>query len=260
MSKSKSSFTVIVNGNIMNACFHQAKSLYVRYNFFYGPDWSFVTGIEEGISCSGHKAKNKAEINLNTLIQCTFSSTNPYKWPQLILSCYGPDMFGNDVILGYGSVYVPTTPGLTEVSVPMFVPKASSGINKLIGLLTGRRAEFIDSRVVGLAEGRDMTRVITQGIINVQFNVIIKDLKKFGYDVVGETMAKMSEFILPQHIFEKEELSSSNVTGSQYQELKEEVYDKNEGAIEWKAEDEVKDYNNDNIDNISDYDIDNEEK
>ncbi|CEF61208.1 B9 domain family-containing protein [Strongyloides ratti] len=254
MAKVKSKFIVIVNGNIIDACFHQTKSLYVKYNFIYGPDWSFVTGIEEGISCSGHKTKNKAEINLNTLIEGTFSSTNPYKWPQLILSCYGPDFFGNDIILGYGAVYVPTTPGITEVSVPMFVPKASSGINKLIGLFTGRRAEFIDSRVVGSAEGRDVTRVTTQGIINVKFNVIIKDLKKCGYDVEGETMAKLSEFILPQHIFEKEEPSNLINTIDQLQSPKDESDEKKEEEIVWKPEDQIVSYKQDSIDKTSEGD------
>uniref|UniRef100_A0A0N4ZYA2 B9 domain-containing protein 1 n=1 Tax=Parastrongyloides trichosuri TaxID=131310 RepID=A0A0N4ZYA2_PARTI len=209
MAKTKSTFLVVVNGSIKNAIFHQTRSMYIKYNFVFGPDWSFVTGIDEGISCTGYKVKNKPEITFNTLLQATFSSTNPYKWPQIIFSCYGYDMFGHDIIIGYGSVHIPTTPGVTELTVPMFVPQASSGINKLIGVLTGKRAEFTDYRVVGSSEGRDMIRVSTQGLINVKFNVIIKDLKKLGFDVVKETMTKLSEFVLPQHIFETEEPSSN---------------------------------------------------
>lgn len=31
--------------------------------------------------------------------------------PQIVLSVYGPDVFGNDVVRGYGAVHVPFSPG-----------------------------------------------------------------------------------------------------------------------------------------------------
>jgi len=31
--------------------------------------------------------------------------------PQLVVHCYGPDVFGNDVVRGYGVCHVPITPG-----------------------------------------------------------------------------------------------------------------------------------------------------
>ena len=35
--------------------------------------------------------------------------------PQLVVSCYGPDVFGTDVVRGYGAVHVPVTPGWYEI-------------------------------------------------------------------------------------------------------------------------------------------------
>ena len=31
--------------------------------------------------------------------------------PQLVVSCYGLDAFGHDVVRGYGAVHVPISPG-----------------------------------------------------------------------------------------------------------------------------------------------------
>lgn len=31
--------------------------------------------------------------------------------PQLVLSVYGPDVFGNDVVRGYGVTHIPFAPG-----------------------------------------------------------------------------------------------------------------------------------------------------
>lgn len=34
-----------------------------------------------------------------------------FSGPQVVVSVYGPDTFGNDVVRGYGAVHVPFTPG-----------------------------------------------------------------------------------------------------------------------------------------------------
>lgn len=36
---------------------------------------------------------------------------NPYIGPQIVVSVYGPDTFGNDVVRGYGATHIPFTPG-----------------------------------------------------------------------------------------------------------------------------------------------------
>ena len=87
--------------------------------------------------------------------------------PQIVLSCYGQDAFGNDVIRGYGSTYIPSVVGRTVREVPIFVPQAATAFQKFVGIFTGRRAEFIDPRIVAQAEGRDATRVSTQVIRSV---------------------------------------------------------------------------------------------
>ena len=51
--------------------------------------------------------------------------------PQIVISCYGPDVFGNDVVRGYGAVHIPMTPGKHQLTVPMFVPISASKLQKL---------------------------------------------------------------------------------------------------------------------------------
>ena len=52
----------------------------------------------------------------------------------------------------------------------------------MLAYLTGRRPEYVDSRVIASGEGRDVTRVTSSGHVYVQMNVISKDLKRLGYD------------------------------------------------------------------------------
>jgi B9 domain-containing protein 1 len=44
-------------------------------------------------------------------IEITFKSTNIFGWPQIVVSVYGLDAFGRDVIRGYGCIHLPRHPG-----------------------------------------------------------------------------------------------------------------------------------------------------
>ncbi|XP_013925803.1 PREDICTED: B9 domain-containing protein 1-like [Thamnophis sirtalis] len=58
--------------------------------------------------------------------------------------------------------------------------------------LTGRYPEFTDPKVVAQGEGREVTRVCSQGFVTVSFNVVTKDMKKLGYDASSSTLASSS--------------------------------------------------------------------
>ncbi|XP_064438325.1 B9 domain-containing protein 1 isoform X2 [Mirounga angustirostris] len=98
-------------------------------------------GLEEGISQITSKSQDvRRALVWNFPIDVTFKSTNPYGWPQIVLSVYGPDVFGNDVVRGYGAVHVPFSPGRHKRTVPMFVPESTSKLQKFTsdpGLLAG---------------------------------------------------------------------------------------------------------------------------
>nr|XP_054499853.1 B9 domain-containing protein 1 isoform X2 [Agelaius phoeniceus] len=116
----------------------------------------------------------------------TSPSTSPSRAPTplaIVLSVYGPDFFGHDVVRGYGAVHVPFVPGRHKRTIAMFVPESTSRLQQLTSWFTGRRPEFTDPKVVAQGEGREVTRVRSQGFVTISFNVITKDLHKLGYDV-----------------------------------------------------------------------------
>lgn len=49
-----------------------------------------------------------------------FQSTNPFGWPRLVLALYGPDVFGNDVVHGYGCVALPIRAGSSTSTVAIY--------------------------------------------------------------------------------------------------------------------------------------------
>ncbi|XP_069501772.1 B9 domain-containing protein 1 isoform X1 [Ambystoma mexicanum] len=191
-------FLLMVTGQIESAEFPEFDELYCKYCFVYGLDWAPTTGLEEGISQITSKSHGaQQDLVWNFPIDITFKSTNPHGWPQIVVSVYGPDVFGNDVVRGYGAVHVPFTPGRHKRTLPMFVPESTSKLQKFTSWFMGRRPEFTDPKVVAQGEGREVTRVRSQGSVTISFNVVTKDMKKLGYDTSPSDVQNPSGTSLP---------------------------------------------------------------
>ncbi|XP_068605779.1 B9 domain-containing protein 1 [Brachionichthys hirsutus] len=181
-------FLLTVNGQIEGAYFPEFDNLYCKYCFVYGHDWAPTSGLEEGITqitCKGSHSSHT--LIWNFPLETTFKSTNPSGWPQLVASVYGPDVFGNDVVRGYGATHIPFTPGQHKRTIPMYVPEPTWRLQKFTSWLLGRRPEYTDPKVVAQGEGREATRVRSQGFVTASFHIMTKDMKKLGYDTGPNT-------------------------------------------------------------------------
>jgi len=85
------------------------------------------------------------------------------------------------VIRGYGWTHLPASPGRHTLYVPMFVPVASSPLNGWLSAAAGKLPEFLDTKFITRNEGREVTRVRSQGTVKVVVNMVMKDMSKFGY-------------------------------------------------------------------------------
>lgn len=47
----------------------------------------------------------------NFPLDVTYKATNAFGWPQVVVSVYGVDALGRDVIQGYGCIHLPTCAG-----------------------------------------------------------------------------------------------------------------------------------------------------
>ncbi|KAL1131953.1 hypothetical protein AAG570_011564 [Ranatra chinensis] len=178
-----SAFLLSVVGQIETADFPEFDNIYCKYCFAYGTDWDITSGLEEGISQVAKRNDiDERPFIWNFPLEISFRGTNPHGWPQLILSAYGLDVFGNDVARGYGLCHIPITAGHWKKSIAMFVPESSSTLQKITSWITGRRPEYIDPRVLAQGEGREVTRVRSQGKVFVTFNVMTKDFTSNSLD------------------------------------------------------------------------------
>ncbi|EDQ89842.1 uncharacterized protein MONBRDRAFT_24999 [Monosiga brevicollis MX1] len=172
---------LVVHGEVARIQYDGVSDLYCKYKLDFGTDWAMTAGLEEGLSQTSVHGQSDGDFVFNLPVEATFKSTNPFGWPQLVLSAYGSDFMGRDVVRGYGAVHLPTTAGRHQLRVPLFVPQDVSLLQRYIGILSGKRPEFVNSTIVAKSEGREVTRVTSHGSAIISIDVSLKDLHKFGY-------------------------------------------------------------------------------
>jgi len=175
-------FLLSVTGQVEEGEFPDHDHLYCRLFWVYGQDWLLTAGQEEGLSQVSRCSAGDGRLVWNFPIDISLKATSPHGWPRLVVAVYGPDLLGNDVVRGYGACLAPLAPGRHKKKIPMFVPTSSSRLQSLAGWILGRRPELVDPRSVARGEGRQVTRVSTQGSVTVTLNVITKDLARLGYE------------------------------------------------------------------------------
>ncbi|CAL8070685.1 unnamed protein product [Calicophoron daubneyi] len=190
-------FLLSVTGQITKAQFPTYNYIWCKYCFASGQDWIIVSGIHEGMTQTCVKGDNEIHDHVfNFPIDISWKSSNPSGWPQIVLHAYGLDIFGKDVVRGYGATHVPLQPGKHERRVPMFVPQSSSKLMQLSAWLTGKRPEFVNPKVIASGEGREVTKVQTQGFVHLSFNVALKNLASLGYNIGGREENEAEDMLL----------------------------------------------------------------
>ena len=187
-STEASHFIMMVTGQIESGQFEGHDSLYCRYAFSFGDDWGVVRGVEEGITQMSTSSSTAAESGRvavwNFPVDVTFKATGAHGWPQVVLSIYGTDSFGrSDMIIGYGAMHLPVTPGRHTMYVRTFSPLASSLLGRFQAWLLGARPEFRDTHFPSKSEGRDVTRVQSFGCVKIVLDVTLQGMEDLGYMV-----------------------------------------------------------------------------
>ncbi len=183
-------FTVVVSGQIESAEFPGASSLCCVYSFEYGHDWEITkpTGvdqvtIENGITqVSLRKSGNQPLYVWNFPIEIAFRSTNISGWPKLILTIAESNGKSKYKPIGYGWIHIPLSPGQFVNTVKLFSPQNSSLFQSILSTILQKPPQFINPSFVAQNNGREVVRVSSKGSVRIRWNVMIKNMIKFGLE------------------------------------------------------------------------------
>ncbi|KAF5306858.1 hypothetical protein FQA39_LY00088 [Lamprigera yunnana] len=151
-------------------------SWHCKYEFVSGTDWKIANGLHAGLSQIVNVVTNHNKVTLNLPIDVVFKSTNPFGWPQLVLSVY------NGITLqGYGRAHIPLQAGLHKIKMALLTPIPSSLLGK-IGALFGYQPELLQPSMLATAAGNHLIQMVSNGEVSVSVNVSFHGLQNLEYD------------------------------------------------------------------------------
>lgn len=137
-----SNFLYHVNATIVGASVRGVDRLFCRYAFVSGPDWIVMGGAQSGCTSIGVRNRMQRAASIlpdlmqdpcrtmnspgtvsseqsfctascvwNTVVQATYSSSNVFGWPQILLQVYTLDWMGREKIQAYGHIHLPPIAG-----------------------------------------------------------------------------------------------------------------------------------------------------
>ena len=179
-------FRLFISGSIEYGNFVGEEPIKVNYEFVSGEKWAKEDGIIKGstqYSCKGEGIYNYYSYGLN--FEISYRSTDPFGWPQLVLNCFTVDSKGNQIVKGYGCVHIPTSTGRHKRKVHIFRPTENSNlVGKFFGYNSSnsddKNDDKTDPKVISSGQEREISRANCEGFINVVFQVVFRDVDKFG--------------------------------------------------------------------------------
>eukprot|EP00210_Caulerpa_lentillifera_P005560 g5319.t1 len=149
------------------------RQAYAKYEVVSGKDWKILDGLQEGLTQMA-VTKHRQYCVWNFPVALMLSSSNAFGWPQIVLSVYGLDSCGRDVVKGYGRVHIPISSGRHVLEVRLYRPRASNWVREWIGWVTGMPPEFTDASFVAESEGHELVQTISGGLVNLDINSFSK--------------------------------------------------------------------------------------
>lgn len=180
-------FSICLVGSLEYGHFDSVNDVYVKYSIVAGPDWIVSSGTDVGITQIARYRLNDKDARLfiwNQPIIVSYRSYNHHGWPQIVVSVYNFDLFGNDQILGYGCSHLPVsnqTRSNQKQVIKIYSPQSSSYLRQILSWLTGKKPELVDSNLFARGDCRSVLQMVTVGTIELSFSLTTKDVANNGF-------------------------------------------------------------------------------
>jgi len=178
-------FRLFISGTIEYGNYLGEEPIKIKYEFISGEAWENEDGLKNGetqYSCKGEGLYNY--YSYGQQFEISYRSINPFGWPQLVINCFTIDSEGNEIIKGYGCVHVPTSPGRHVRKIHIFKStKNTNCLDQFFGTHffgTEKNNEVTNPKVISSGLEREISRASCEGFVNVVFQVVFRDIEKFG--------------------------------------------------------------------------------
>lgn len=180
-------FSIYLVGSIEQGWFNDVNDVHVKYSVVAGPDWILSSGLDVGITqIARYRLDESGRRNFvwNQPINLSYRSYNFFGWPQIVVSVYRFDLFGNEQILGYGCTHLPVSnqnPSNIKQIIKIYSPQSSSYLKQILSWITGRKPELVDSKLFARGDCRSLLQMVAVGQLEISFDLTSKDVLSNNY-------------------------------------------------------------------------------
>lgn len=161
--------------------FSEKYSLFCRYSFQAGPNWTLISGFPEGQTLTGKPEHNQSVIWSHPL-DLHFITKGIQGWPKIVLQVSCVDYFGRSWVVGYGCCNLPIAPGPHVLEVPCWLPAPTTIIDSIKQYFIGGSHQLLHSDIINLGTDRYKLRTQTKGSIKLVLDIIVRKLCQFGVE------------------------------------------------------------------------------
>ncbi|KAJ0181850.1 hypothetical protein K1T71_002572 [Dendrolimus kikuchii] len=161
--------------------FSENSSLFCRYSFQAGSNWTVVSGFSEGQTLSG-KPEHSQIVIWSHPLDIHFVTKGIQGWPKIVLQVSCLDSLGRSWIIGYGCCNVPIVPGCHFIQVPCWLPAPTTLIDKVKQYFIGGSHQLLHSDIIDLGTDRFKLRTLSNGSIKLVLDIIVRRFSQFGLE------------------------------------------------------------------------------
>jgi B9 domain-containing protein 2 len=175
---------IYIAGRIINAVGFDSNELYLKYKIITGVNYKTINGVTEGET---FQSLSLVENNLNVVyfdqpLYLNLSLQSIKGWPKILLEIWANDKDGRNCLAGYGTAFLPCSPGYRKISVNCWRPTEEATTSLREDLLSNN-AEFLDKSAVYSTVEKFGIYSISTGQVNIEVEMIFKDFNLHGIEI-----------------------------------------------------------------------------
>ncbi|XP_013133860.1 PREDICTED: B9 domain-containing protein 2 [Papilio polytes] len=161
--------------------FEDCSSLFCRFSFQAGPNWTLIAGCSEGQTTSG-KPNHDNYVFWSHPIDVHYATKGISGWPKINFQVSCLDSLGRSWIVGYGCCSIPTAPGNYAVKVPCWSPAPTTITDRLRQYFLGGSHQITQTDVISLGVDRYKLTTQSKGNIELNIDIIFRNFTQFGVE------------------------------------------------------------------------------
>ena len=169
---------VHIVGELLGAANFNLPNLFCRWTISPGGEWSMLAGEERG-QTQVDVGDGSGYTVWSHPVDVHYSTVAVKGWPRFFFEVWHEDRYGRNELAGYGTCFVPTTPGEHNVECATWRPEGSAW-DKLSSFFLGNKPRLERPSLVTTSEDRFDLFAETAGRVFMRINVVTRGFENRG--------------------------------------------------------------------------------